>query len=104
MSSNSRIVSLEVLRVLAMFMVVLSHTFVWGMQFRSPRSAVELNNVFFPLFNALYSSNVDCFIIISGYFLSRSYNLKINKAGKIWLQTFFYSVIFWLLFRKKRAI
>ena len=99
MSRTNRIVSLEVMRVAAMFMVVLSHSFVWGMPFQSPKSALVLNNVLYPLFNAFYSSNVNCFLIISGFFLSKSYNPKYFKAGKIWLQTFFYSVLFWLLFR-----
>ena len=99
MSNAKRIVSLEVLRVLAMFLIVLTHGFIWGMPFQSPKSTIGLNNVLFPLFSALTSFSVNCFIIISAFFLSRSYSLKFKKAFMIWLQTFFYSALLWVLFK-----
>lgn len=99
MNNTNRLVSLDVLRVMAMFLVVLSHAFVWGMPFQAPKSSIGLNNILFPLFRAADSCSVNSFVIISGFFLSRSYSPKFIKAGKIWVQTFFYSVLFWLFFR-----
>lgn len=82
-----------------MFLIVLTHSFIWGMPFQAPKSSLMLNNLLYPLFSALSSFSVNCFVLISGYFLSKSYSPKCLKAGKIWFQTFFYSTLFWLVFR-----
>ena len=82
-----------------MFLIVLSHGMCWGMPFHAPKSALWLNNVLYPLFSALTSFSVNCFVLISGYFLSKSYSYKFTKAFKIWLQALFYSILLWCIFR-----
>ena len=82
-----------------MFLIVLTHGMIWGMPYQAPKSALLPNNVLYPLFSALTSFSVDSFVLISGYFLSRSYSYKHAKAFRIWLQTFFYSVLLWCVFR-----
>ena len=99
MSTKNRIVSLDVLRIAAMFLIVLTHGMIWGMPFQAPKSALWLNNVLYPLFSALTSFSVNCFVLISGYFLSKSYSYKFAKALKIWVQALFYSILLWCIFR-----
>lgn len=82
-----------------MFLIVLTHGMGWGMPFHSPKSALWLNNVLYPLFSALASFSVNCFVLISGYFLSKSYSYKFTKALRIWLQALFYSILLWCIFR-----
>ena len=82
-----------------MFLIVLSHGMCWGMPFHAPKSALWLNNVLYPLFSALTSFSVNCFVLISGYFLSKSYSYKFTKALRIWLQALFYSILLWCIFR-----
>lgn len=99
MMGKERNISLDVLRVLAMFMIVVTHSFVWGMPFQSPKSEIAANNLIFPLVSAFASCAVDSFVLISGYFLSRSYGMKFRKAGKIWIQTIFYTLLIWAVLR-----
>ena len=99
MQAKNRVVSLDILRISCMFLIVLTHGMIWGMPFQTPKSTLWLNNVLYPLFSALTSFSVNCFVLISGYFLSKSYSYKFTKAFKIWLQTLFYSVLFWCVFR-----
>ena len=82
-----------------MFLIVLSHGMCWGMPFHAPKSALWLNNVLYPLFSALTSFSVNCFVLMSGYFLSKSYSYKFTKALRIWLQALFYSILLWCIFR-----
>ena len=82
-----------------MFLIVLTHGMIWGMPYQAPKSALLVNNVLYPLFSALTSFSVNCFVLISGYFLSRSYSYKFTKAFKIWLQALFYSILLWCIFR-----
>lgn len=99
MQPSHRIVSLDTLRVAAMFLIVLTHGMMWGMPYQAPKSTLWLNNVLYPLFSAMTSFSVNCFVLISGYFLSRSYSFKFTKVLKIWLQTLFYSILLWCIFR-----
>ncbi len=41
---------------------------------------------------------VNVFVLISGYFLIKEENLKLKKIIKLWLQVFFYSILFYFLF------
>ena len=56
-----------------------------------------LNRILSEYFFLLFCTSVNCFVIISGYFMVRS-QLRIKRVIGIWIQTFFYSTIIPLLF------
>ncbi len=89
-----RNLNVEVLRILAMFLIVLGHSIThshlmahfsggthWLIQFISVVS----------------SPATDCFVLITGYFQSRT-SFKMQKCLWLWLQVFFYSVFFYIVF------
>lgn len=95
-----REVNFELLRVLAMFFIVTWHFIVHGIMHVLTSAAPPICqiNSFHSIFNwiiveyiaCLTAVGVNCYVLISGYFLVKS-NFKLNKVVKIWSQTFFYS-------------
>lgn len=63
-----RNVSLDALRVFCMFLIVLGHAIIHGQVLESlaPRS---LNSYLVNVMRAFLSVHVDCFVMLSGYFL-----------------------------------
>lgn len=103
--NNNRVVSIDVLRSLSMFFVVVSHYIYHGIK---PRA--ELHGLYsfdtlagggnFLSMNALYIMScvaVNCFVMISGYFLIEKMSYRWKGILKIWVETFFYSVSFLFL-------
>ena len=92
---NKRNSKLELLRIISIFFIVLSHYVV--------HSGLNIDNL--PLgFNKIILDicilgNVGTmlFVLISGYFLINSNKVKIKKIIHFWLQVFFYSFFIYLL-------
>lgn len=90
--------SIEVLRIIAMLFIVISHFSVHGVG-----DYISLNDMT-PCFNKyllqstqLGSLSVDIFVMISGYFCIKS-KFRIEKFIKLVLQVFFYSMLFFIAF------
>lgn len=88
--------SIEILRIIAMFLIVVSHLSVHGVE-----SVIPLNELK-PCFNKYMlesiqfgALSVDIFIIITGYFSVKS-TFKVEKLIKLVLQVFFYSIVIFL--------
>ena len=89
----------EILRVLAMSFIVTWHFIVHGIMHvltsvngggvDTSLSIVNWVIVNYVIF--LTAVGVNCYVLISGYFLVKS-DFKLNKIVKIWFQTLFYSV------------
>lgn len=94
-NGKERNASLDLLRILCMFLIVLGHAIIHG----EVLDTVSVNNVNFFLVNVLrafLSVHVNCFVIISGYFLcTREFRLK--KALFIWGQALFWSLGLYLV-------
>lgn len=93
---KQRDTSLDCLRILCMLMVVCNHIISWGGLLEGeiePMSPIWLagNTLFVFLLPA-----VNCFVLISGYFLCTS-EFKLKKLVSLWIQTVFYSVGIYLL-------
>lgn len=93
MQTNVRYVrnsSFELLRIIAMFMIVLSHSSFHS--YFDLNSSLSLNSIFM---NCCILGNlgVDIFVMISGYFLISSSRVKWNKFFMIVFEVFCYSVI-----------
>lgn len=95
-----RTMNFEILRVLLMYFVVLFHFIVHGVSKSNflPTSFDEsswvpfLNHFFILLFLPIVSVSVNCYILISGFFLSTK-SFKLIRLSRLWLMTLFYSVI-----------
>lgn len=91
MKGKTRQANIELLRIVAMFMVVVLHYLVKG---QAAVSLVEnpgiLNHVLW-LVKALCIVTINVYVLISGYFLLEA-KWKVSRVITIWLQTIFYSI------------
>lgn len=73
--------------MLCMFLIVLGHAMVHGhvLDTLSPNS---INYYIVNILRAFLSVHVNCFVLISGYFLC-TYKFRLSKVFFIWWQTFF---------------
>ena len=104
MENKSRIINFEVLRVLAMLFIVTQHYVYWGLKPSEWYHSMSMNNSL-DIFNyismeALYVISVigvDCFVMITGYFLIDRLSFRWKGMMNVWLQTFLYGTIVSLL-------
>lgn len=91
MKGKERQSNIELLRIVAMFMVVVLHYLVKG------QAAVSLVDNFTPLNMGLWLIKAFCiitinvYVLISGYFLVEA-QWKLSRVVSLWLQTLFYSI------------
>ena len=90
MAENKRESNIDCLRIISMLMVVCHHFFSHGglSSALTPSLNWAAGNL---LFAACFVA-VNCFVIISGYYLCTS-QFKLKKLANIWLQVFVYSVV-----------
>ncbi len=94
-----RKVNMEVLRILAMLMIISLHYFGKGETLLVFTGDNFTENAYFArFFEALSVVSVNIYILISGYFLVDS-KFKIEKIVQLWLQIFFYSAGIFLIFK-----
>lgn len=89
---NQRNVGLDLLRLLAMFMVVLLHVNNWGGLLKNTTFQINFLSIYF--FESFSIVAVNCFILISGFFLIKQ-NFRLNKLISLILEVCAYS---WLCF------
>lgn len=88
--------NIEILRILSIFLIVISHYTVHN----------GISNYLLPLginriiLEVMTLGNIGTilFVFISGYFLINSEKVKLSKLVKIWFQIFFYSAIIYMIF------
>lgn len=101
MRMDERKYNLDLLRILSMlFIVSLHYLGVGGAFYNITDGNTELltyNYGIASLLEALSIVGVNCFVLISGYFLVNS-SFKMKKALHIYLTTLFYSVIFFIAY------
>jgi len=85
----------ELLRIVAMFMIVLYHSVYWGPL--AQITTLSSNQFFAQLFLVGGKLGVNLFVMISGYFLITS-RAKIEKLIPMWKQVFTYSAGFLIIF------
>ncbi len=82
----------EVLRVIAMLMVILLHYLSKGGLLADPAGDMTISDWAFWGMEALCLVCVNVYVLISGYFFSES-RFRLGKIAGIWCQVFFYSVV-----------
>lgn len=99
--ANKRNPSFELLRVIAMFLIVVWHFLMHGIGHRPVGVADDAASLFnlcsMELIGCLSKVSTNCYILISGYFLVTS-KTKWEKIPKTWMPIFFYSVGICLVF------
>lgn len=93
--SKSRNSSIELLRILAMLFIVISHYSVHG-QLQIADASITFNRLLLNLAKT-GGLGVDIFVLISSYFLVNS-SLKFKKVLKLIFQVLFYSALIYFLF------
>ncbi len=91
MNRSDRESNIELLRILAMFLIVFHH-FSLHTHFSYEGSYLELPRFYMQFLLIGGKIGVNLFILISGYFMSKAADLKLSKLLKLWLQMVFYAV------------
>ena len=91
MREKTRQANIELLRSIAMIMVVVLHYLIKGNVAVSLADDFSVMNVIFWFIKALCIVAVNVYVLISGYFLLEA-KWKISRLVKLWFQTMFYSI------------
>ncbi|WP_314962888.1 acyltransferase [Prevotella pallens] len=97
---RKRYLNFEVLRILAMLFIVIWHFLVKGtihidkgVGLTLIQETPEYNIILYSIMVVVSSCGVDLFVLLSGYFLSTSFILKMDRIFHIWSITFFYLLV-----------
>ena len=94
---KKRDVNFELLRIIAMFMIVTLH-YTQNSGIFSDTGTYTFQNIFVIFINTICSVGVNCFVLISGYYLSNS-KFKIQKIIHLWGLVLFYSLGIFLVYK-----
>ena len=86
--------NLELLRIVSMILIVAHHYSVHG-GFILPE--MNFNKAFIQVLSLGGKLGVDCFVLITGYFMIES-KFRLEKLVKLWVQTWFFSILFIAIF------
>ncbi len=86
--------NLELLRIVSMILIVAHHYSVHG-GFILPE--MNFNKAFIQVLSLGGKLGVDCFVLITGYFMIES-KFCLEKLVKLWAQIWFYSILFMAIF------
>ena len=88
--------NLELYRIICMIMIV-AHHYVMSVNAAFSESLESANSIFLSLFGAWGKTGINCFMMITGYFMCTS-KITIKKFLKLMLQVYFYQIIIYLIF------
>lgn len=99
----SRNYRIDLLRAISMLLIVVQHYVVWGVKY-SPHASFDTSTLAgggnFILMELLYLTScigVNCFVMISGYYLIDKKCFRWQSLMNLWVTTMFYSVILYLV-------
>ncbi len=92
--SKNRMSNLELLRIVATVIIVLSHYLKHGADFTAQEMTFQ--SVFRDIFVA-GGVGVICFVLISGYFMTEIKTVSLKKLFRTWFPMFFFSVVIELI-------
>lgn len=87
---------LELLRLICMYLIVLHHFFVHGIQAIAgfPGFSEQSNDILITFINGFIFFSLNCFLLITGYF---GIKFKVKGLLNIYIQCFFYGLVFYLV-------
>lgn len=90
--------NLELYRIIVMFTIVAHHYVVnSGLMDVMKEAPTSSNSIFFYLFAMWGKTGINCFVMITGYFMCKS-NITIRKFLKLALQIIFYNFVIYSIF------
>lgn len=89
--------NIELLRIIAMIIIVAHHFSIHG-GFEFSTNTITVNRLWVQFIQIGGKIGVDVFVLISGYFLISAQSLKTNKMIRLWIQIFMYSILIFILF------
>lgn len=102
--ATQRLTHIEIFRVITMFMIVAGHLIYHGIRLNPELNTFSISSpsdmtdyVLLQILSLFTSTGVNCFILISGYFLIEKTEMR-KSLFKIWFQTAFYSLALGLIF------
>ena len=92
--------NLELYRIVVMLLIVAHHYVVnSGIMDKVYTDVLSAKSLFLLLFGAWGKTGINCFVLITGYFMCKS-NITLKKFAKLLLEVFFYrtviSIVFWI--------
>lgn len=98
--SKTRNSNLELYRIIVMLLIVAHHYVVnSGVMEEMAKDPLSIKSVFFYIFGMWGKVGINCFVLITGYFMCKS-KITIRKFLKLFLEVEFYNIliaaIFWL--------
>lgn len=95
---TERISNLELYRIVVMLLIVAHHYVVnSGLLDVMNEEPSLCNSIFFYLFGAWGKTGINCFVLITGYFMCKS-SITVQKFLKLLLEVLFYNTLIYLLF------
>lgn len=90
--------NLELYRIVTMLLIVAHHYVVnSGLIQIMPNSETTNNSIFLYIFGMWGKTGINCFMLITGYFMCKS-NITIRKFLKLLLEVEFYKIIIYFIF------
>ena len=91
--------SIELFRIVTMLCIVAHHYIVNSgiLQEITQANVMNLNSVFALLFGWGGKTGINCFVLITGYFMCKS-DISLKKFLKLYLQIIFYNILFLCIF------
>lgn len=90
--------NLELFRIIAMLLIIAHHYVVnSGLDFEISSDPKSTNSIFLCLFGMWGKIGINCYLLITGYFMCKS-QITLKKFIKLWLEVVFYGLIFFVLF------
>lgn len=97
---SQRSSNLELYRIIVMFLIICHHYVVCSGLIADNRimdSEYAYSSIFYLLFGAWGKTGINCFILITGYFMCKS-SITLRKFLKLLLQVYFYKIVFTTIF------
>lgn len=92
-----RLTNIELLRILAMLMIVFHH-FAYHGEFDFATDVIGINRLWIQFIQLGGRIGVNVFVIISGYFLVCKESVRTDRVIQLWGKIFFYSIVAFILF------
>lgn len=90
--------NLELFRIITMFLIVAHHYVVnSGLSNLIYENPMASNSLFLLLFGAWGKTGINCFLLISGYFMCKS-QITVKKFMKLFLTLEFYKIVIYTIF------
>lgn len=97
-NNKQRDSSIELLRIITMLVIVAHHYVVnSGLMDLITQNSLEGKSIFLLLFGWGGKYGINCFLLITGYFMCKS-NITLNKFLKLLLEVEFYKIVIYVIF------